>query len=87
MKNLTVYVEGVNRFATLFGVAEVDVHNMNEEAAQKLFQRIDCDLSPENLCCDGELSPAKVRRKSKLLHGAARELIQMGYTPKDCYCL
>ncbi len=80
MRNLKNYVESINRFAKLFGDAEIDVDNIDEEAAQRLFQKIDCDLSPENLCCDGELPMAQVRRKAKMLRGAITELQAMGFT-------
>ena len=85
MTHLRNYVEGINRWAKLFGDAEIDVNNIDEEAAQRLFQKIDCDLSPENLCCDGELPMAQVKRKAKMLHGAAAELKKMGYASNNCY--
>jgi hypothetical protein len=34
------------------------------------FERLVCELSPENLCCDGELSKTQVRAK---LAGIRRE--------------
>ena len=35
---------------------------MNDEIKAK-FSDLVCALSPENLCCDGELPPAQVRAK------------------------
>jgi hypothetical protein len=37
------------------------------EALWAEFNRLSNELSPENLCCDGELPPAAVRRKHKAL--------------------
>jgi len=37
---------------------------------QERFERLVCELSPENLCCDGELSKTQVRAK---LAGIRRE--------------
>ena len=39
-----------------------------------LAQRLSCSLSPENLCCDGELRGAKLQAKSRLLYKAKEEL-------------
>lgn len=85
MRNLKVYVDNVNRWAKLFGDTEINVNNIDEEAAQRLFQKIDGDLSPENLCCDGELSMAQVRRKAKMLRGTIADLEKLGFTPRNCY--
>jgi hypothetical protein len=39
-----------------------------------LAKRLSCSLSPENLCCDGELRGAKLQAKSRLLYKAKEEL-------------
>lgn len=39
-----------------------------------LAQWLSCSLSPENLCCDGELRGAKLQAKARLLHKAKDEL-------------
>jgi len=39
---------------------------MNKEIKDK-FSRLACQLSPENLWCDGEASPTYVKRKYKEL--------------------
>ena len=47
----------------------------------------EADLSPENLCCDGELRGAKLRAKSNMLNGAKADLQRLaegkGYTILD----
>lgn len=81
MKNLKNYVKGINRWAKLFDDAEIDINNMDEEAAQRLFQKLEGDMSPENLTCDGELSSAQVNKKFRMLAGARKELRKLGYAP------
>ena len=38
------------------------------------FAALVCDLSPENLTCDGELSAAQVRRRLSMIKKRWREL-------------
>lgn len=70
MKNLNAYLERVNKFNSIFGIPELVVGKDNQRIADKL----DSDLSPENLTCDGELSRSAVQAKYKLYTAAAREL-------------
>ena len=45
---------------------------------------VECALSPENLCCDGETSRAHVARQSALLNARKRSLIaELGRTPTE----
>lgn len=46
--------------------------------------RVECDLSPENLTCDGELPRAAVNRKLAHLNRQKQELIEeLGRTPTE----
>ena len=48
------------------------------------LRRIDAQLSPENLTCDGELRPTEVRRRATILNRERRGVIaQLGYEPSD----
>lgn len=38
------------------------------------YGNLESDLSPENLCCDGELPMAEVRKRSRLFNAAKDEL-------------
>ena len=42
-----------------------------------LRERVECELSPENLCCDGEASPAYVRTQGKFLRAVLNDLEQL----------
>lgn len=73
MKNLKAYVERKNAWSKLFGSQPLVIGRDN----QKIADSLDCDLSPENLHCDGEISAAQARAKYRALTAAARELQQL----------
>ena len=83
MKNLTAYVEMENRFAKIWGEPEINVTELDDTVAQRLFQKLDCQLSPENISCDGELPRAEVNRRFKLYTGAIADLKKMGFVPAE----
>ena len=66
------YVERKNSFAKLFGSKPLSL--LNAEDRQKIADSIDCELSPENLTCDGELSRSQVQARYQFLTRAAQEL-------------
>lgn len=70
MKNLKAFVDRKNQFNSLFGKAPLVIGRDN----QKIADMIDCELSPENLTCDGELSRSQVNARYRALTSAAREL-------------
>jgi hypothetical protein len=48
-----------------------------EEEIHDVFSSLVCELSPENLHCDGEASRSQVAQKLKSIRGAWRELESM----------
>ncbi len=78
MKTLQTYVERENKFAALFNRSPLDLNNAADR--QRLAQKIDAALSPENLTCDGELPPAEVQRRYKELTMVAKQLIKLDPT-------
>ncbi len=66
------YVDGINRWGALFGNKPLSL--LNAKDRQKIADRIDADLSPENLTCDGELPRSQVQQRYQFLTRAAREL-------------
>lgn len=72
MSALTTYVDRKNSFAKLFGKGQLSLQNSKDR--QKIADSIDCDLSPENLTCDGELPRSVVQTRYKELTAAAFEL-------------
>ena len=82
MKNsaLTAYVDRKNSFAKIFGSKELSLQSAQDR--QTIADNIDCELSPENLTCDGELSGVQVRSRYTALTQAAKELKQLDPTVK-----
>jgi hypothetical protein len=73
MKALQAYVDRENKWSSLFkGHTLVEINTA--AGRQRVADRIDCALSPENLSCDGELSRTEVNRRYKSLTQIAKEL-------------
>lgn len=70
MKALQAYVDRKNSWAKLFKGAELVIGRDN----QKIADSLDCDLSPENLSCDGELPRGEVQRRYRALVAAVADL-------------
>lgn len=83
--SLSAVVKEVNWNALFTNGRQIDPKFITVGDAVKIFRHIDSELSPENLCCDGELSPAKVRAKHKKLIKALQTLRLKGFRPPaDC---
>ena len=72
MKNLKAYVDRENQFSAIFGKRPLDLNSADDR--QRIADRIDAALSPENLTCDGELPRSQVQARYRQLTAAAREL-------------
>lgn len=81
--SLKAFVAQHNKFNALWGDAPVDLATLDQKVADELFQRLDSNLSPEALTCDGELSRAKVQQRYKLYMGAIADLKKMGFQPTE----
>jgi len=77
MKNLTAFVAQQNFHAALFGGNQLDVKRLTPTDRSQLLAALECALSPENLCCDGELRGRALQQKSRMLNGAMRELLAL----------
>jgi hypothetical protein len=75
MKALKTYLDRKNAYATIFGAKALTLDSATDR--QKIADSIDCDLSPENLTCDGELPRSLVQARYKELTNAAKELKQL----------
>ena len=78
MKELKAYVEQANKWNAIFGGTQYSLSSASDR--QKLANKIDADLSPENLTCDGELPAATVRARHKQLTAAAKQLMALDPT-------
>lgn len=74
--NLVKYVERYNMETKLFYSRgeTFDLNNFTHANKKALMEHLECDLSPENLCCDGELSGPALRQKAQYLNAVKAEL-------------
>ena len=70
---LTDYVEKMNSWNAIFGTGPV-TFPLDAESAQKIGDKLDGELSPENLHCDGEISHAQAMKKYNFLTSVLDEL-------------
>ena len=72
MRELIEFVEQENQWSAIFGYAPLSLAIDTDR--QKIADKIDARLSPENLTCDGELSRTEVNRRFRHLTRCAEEL-------------
>ena len=73
MNALNKFIIHENNWNTLFGAPAITMPSTPEER-DALIDRVEGMLSPENLWCDGEASPAHVRKESKRLNAVMDDL-------------
>ena len=73
MKNLKAYVESKNQWNALFGIAPM-TFPLSQSNANSLMDSIACELSPENLHCDGEITARQAQAKYKMYSRVVAEL-------------
>jgi len=86
MKNLLKLIDNVNFWPMISGKGDViptDTTLLTAAHAKVLYEAIEAGMSPENLHCDGEASPAHVRAMSKLYNGARQDLERLGFKYKE----
>jgi hypothetical protein len=69
MRNLTAYLNQTNQWRGIFGKPALQY----PKDRQTILEMLECDLSPENLTCDGELRGPALMKKAKLLRAALAE--------------
>ena len=75
-----------NVWAGFRGEPALDINTLTTDQADVLYERIDMGLSPENLHCDGEISPSQARAKANTYFQAVKELKKRGFpVPADCW--
>ena len=75
ISTLEAYVAQKNAWTRIFKGKELSL--LNAKDRQAIANSIDADMSPENLTCDGELSPAMVREKMRRLTRCAEQLLSI----------
>ena len=77
MKNLNAYIDQMNTWNGFFGTAPV-LFPLAQADVDAIAQRLDSELSPENLHCDGEISATQAQNKYNYYGRVIKEL--------DRYC-
>jgi hypothetical protein len=80
MKALQAYIDKKNQWNAIFKGEQFEVKTA--KGRQRVADSLDCDLSPENLSCDGELPRAEVARRYRTLTQAAQQLLALDPTVK-----
>lgn len=82
---LLKWLEQRNTLARIFGKkpAWTIEDCKKEEVYQEIFCDLDNSLSPENLCCDGELRGRRLVHKERDLKGAWRDLANLNSLSVD----
>jgi hypothetical protein len=75
MRTLQAYVESKNKWRAVFGQGPLSLDSATDR--QRIAETIDCELSPENLTCDGELPWSQVKARHNQLILAARQLQEL----------
>jgi hypothetical protein len=83
ISTLESYVERQNSWTALFGQKPLSL--LNAEDRKRIAQRLDSDLSPENLTCDGELRGAALRDKQRYLLRCVNELTSIDPSVSDYF--
>jgi len=80
MKALQAYIDRKNKWNAMFRGEQFEIQT--RAGRQRLADLIDCELSPENLSCDGELSATQTRHRYLELTRVAQQLVQLDPTVK-----
>ena len=75
MKALQTYIDKQNQWNAIFKGSQYEIKTA--KGRQEVANRIDSDLSPENLTCDGELPASQVRERVRYLSRCAEELLSI----------
>ena len=78
MKNLQAYIDQKNTWGSFFNSPQINFP-LSQVQVNDIANKLDGDLSPENLHCDGEISVAEANRKYNFYAKVYKELEQ--------YCL
>ncbi len=85
MEHLKTYIDSYNWWLQLQKEPLMTTHprRLTPVDADKLFWSLETDMSPENLCCDGELSVAETNKKLKYFDTVVAELKALGFKPRS----
>jgi hypothetical protein len=81
LHTLEQYVAQYNSWNKIFDKShvDIDINNITQDQAHSLVMRLDGEMSPENLHCDGELTHSQVQTKYDHLMGVWQDLRHLYY--------
>ena len=79
VRHLNDYIEQRNRWLAIFNKNEDIQFPLTQADVDRVCSQLDGDLSPENLHCDGEISPAQAQAKYRFYKLVADELADYAY--------
>ena len=74
MSALKEYVNRINLFRGWNSQPAINASKLTQADVDFIAEQLDCDMSPENLACDGEISVREINRKAKFYNEVAFEL-------------
>lgn len=80
MKNLERFVREMNAMSPIFATRNRELKPLkltNAKDRKEIRDELEGALSPENLCCDGELRGRALRDKARYLNSAMAELDEL----------
>ena len=78
VRHLNDYIEQRNRWMALFSKESIRFP-LTQQSVDAIIDTLNSDLSPENLHCDGEISPAQAQAKYRFYKTVADELADYTY--------
>jgi hypothetical protein len=80
--SLQQWIDREHEWQLIFNKSYRKLDLNNAEDRQTIADKIDTELSPENLHCDGEISTTEANRKYVMLTRCARQLLAIDPTVK-----
>jgi len=75
-KDLKDYINRQNILRGMLGLGAIR-EPLNQDDCEMLLENIECDMSPENRTCDGELCKAEIRQKDIYLKSARNNVLML----------
>ena len=79
-RHLVDYVDQRSRWLAIFDKNNTITFPLTQDSFDRICSQLDGDLSPENLHCDGEISPAQAQAKYRFYKLVADELADYAHT-------
>jgi hypothetical protein len=72
--SLQQQIDGINVWRKFRGEKQLSIHSLKQADVNDIAGNLDCQMSPENLHCDGEISRSAAMAKARKIRKAFAEL-------------